>query len=171
MMAAATVVCYIGLGSNLAGKYGEPVEHIKKAASQLDDIEQTQRITLSPLYGSTPLGPQDQPDYVNAVAELKTELSAEQLLDALQHIEQMHERVRSRHWGPRTLDLDILLYGDVEIDDERLRVPHPGLCEREFVVRPLLNIAPQLVVPTHGKLSEIVRSCPPQGLSLIGEIA
>ena len=179
-MSAATVTAYIGLGSNLAGKFGTPAEQIKTAIVQLDQMEQIRCAAQSSLYGSPPMRVQNQsvqdhcvqqPDYVNAVAEVVTHLSPNALLDALQHIEQLHERVREQRWGPRTLDMDILLYGDVEMNSERLQIPHPGLHQRAFVLVPLLEIAPQLVIPAHGKLSHMARSCPPQGLSLIGEIA
>jgi 2-amino-4-hydroxy-6-hydroxymethyldihydropteridine diphosphokinase len=93
------------------------------------------------------MGPQDQPDYVNAVVALATVLHPYALLDALQEIERAQNRVRERHWGPRTIDLDLLVHGDLRIADARLRVPHPGLAVRAFVVVPLAEIAPALAIP------------------------
>lgn len=88
------------------------------------------------------MGPADQPDFINAVAEIETSLTAEELLDRCQQIEHAQNRVRDRHWGPRTIDLDILTFGDNVVDTERLKIPHPGICERNFVLFPLQEIAP-----------------------------
>lgn len=93
------------------------------------------------------MGPPDQPDYINAVAELSTQLAPHRLLDELQRIERLHHRDRKQHWGPRTLDLDLLIYGAEILDDTRLRVPHPGLAARAFVVIPLAEIAPEFPIP------------------------
>lgn len=110
------------------------------------------------------MGPQDQPDYINAVAALDTELGPFDLLAKLQAIEQDHHRVRERHWGERTLDLDLLLYGDLEITTERLIIPHARLHERAFVLYPLAEIAPQAVIPARGKVADLARRCSCQGL-------
>ncbi len=116
------------------------------------------------------MGPGDQPDYFNAVAAIDTALSAFALLDALQSIENAHGRTRSKErWGPRTLDLDLLLFGDATIDDARLKVPHPGISERAFVLHPLYEIAPDLTLPTLGPLAELLRKCPPQRLQRLTE--
>ncbi|MCK4707564.1 MAG: 2-amino-4-hydroxy-6-hydroxymethyldihydropteridine diphosphokinase, partial [Gammaproteobacteria bacterium] len=133
-----SVRVYIGLGSNL----DDPDQQIINAFEDLNKIEKTRLVTDSGLFKSPPMGPQDQPDYINAVALLETELDAEPLLDQLQLIENRHGRIRSRHWGERTLDLDILLYGDEIINTARLIVPHQGLAEREFVLYPLQKIDP-----------------------------
>jgi len=122
------------------------------------------------LFQSPPMGPQDQPDYLNAVALLETELGPERLLDGLQAIEDQHGRLRSRHWGERTLDLDILLYGDRQINTARLTVPHIGLAEREFVLYPLEKIQPELVVPGKGKLTDLIKACPQSGIAFLGTI-
>jgi len=114
------------------------------------------------------MGPQDQPDYVNAVARLETWLEPHDLLRALWVIEQRHGRVRQLKWGARTLDLDLLLYGDEIIDSPELKVPHPGLQQRPFVLYPLQDIAPGLMVPRVGKLSDLTRACQPGGLVRIG---
>lgn len=154
------VTAYIGLGSNL----DDPETQLQQAFAELAAIASTQLVASSPLYRSDPLGPQDQPDYINAVARLDTELSAEALLDALQAIELAHHRQREIHWGPRTLDLDLLLYGQHEIVTERLTVPHPYLAERAFVLYPLADIALNLTVPGQGALGQLLTACPPTGL-------
>jgi 2-amino-4-hydroxy-6-hydroxymethyldihydropteridine diphosphokinase len=151
---------YIGLGSNL----DKPQQQILTAIDDIASVAAIQLQAQSSLYHSPPMGPQDQPDYVNAVIAVDTSLSAHQLLDALQQIEQQHGRIRKRHWGERTLDLDILLYADTVIDDERLTVPHPGLSERAFVVYPLAEIAAELDIPGQGKLVDIKAACPLDGL-------
>ena len=124
------MLVYIGLGSNLQN----PLQQIKTAINDLQSLAGVTIITVSSLYQSPPMGPADQPDYINAVISLETSLSPHQLLDALQSVEQLHGRERKRHWGERTLDLDILLYGDQILDDERLTIPHPGMHERAFVL-------------------------------------
>lgn len=154
---------FIGLGSNL----DNPLARLKTAIEDLQQLPQTVLVCVSSLYRSPPMGPQDQPDYINAVAEVETTLSAHALLDALQQIEHKHGRVRARHWGERTLDLDILLYGDVQISDARLRVPHPGLAERAFVVYPLHEIAPDLHIPGQGSLKALKAGCPRAGLEQV----
>ncbi|MGD8514477.1 MAG: 2-amino-4-hydroxy-6-hydroxymethyldihydropteridine diphosphokinase [Granulosicoccaceae bacterium] len=146
------VVCYIGLGSNL----DQPVQQLQQAFDELAALPATRLQAQSSLYRSAPLGPAGQPDYINAVAELHTELSAHALLDALQAIEQTHQRVRTQRWGPRTLDLDILLYGDAQIDDARLQVPHPAIAGRAFVLYPLAEIAPQLHIPGLGAITDLL---------------
>ena len=147
---------YIGLGSNL----DHPVNQVRSALDELAELTNTQTVAQSKLYRSAPLGPADQPDYVNAVAAVQTMLSAEALLDALQAIELAHHRVRVQHWGPRTLDLDILLFGDEWIQSEPLTVPHPELANRRFVLQPLCEIAPELVVPGMGQLADLLANCP-----------
>lgn len=154
------VLAYIGLGSNLDG----PVQQIERALAELEALPQCRLQACSPLYRSDPIGPHGQPDYINAVAALLTGLSAEALLDQLQATEEAHQRVRTQHWGPRTLDLDILLYGDQRITSPRLQVPHPELARRPFVLYPLADIAPILDVPGLGSLPELIAGCPPQGL-------
>lgn len=128
-----TVLSYIGLGSNLGDSQQILVEAVQKLAA-LGPVK------VSKLYQSPPMGPQDQPHYVNAVAQLETALAPLELLDVLQGFEQEAGRVRLRHWGERTLDLDLLLYGEKNIQNERLTVPHVGIMERDFVVVPLLDL-------------------------------
>lgn len=140
---------YIALGSNL----NNPLEQLKQAAEILKSF--AVNFEISPFYGSKPVGPQDQPDYVNAVAKFDTELSAEALLDKLQSIENQQGRVRIRRWGERTLDLDILLYGNEQIHTDRLTIPHIEMKNREFVIVPLFDLSPDLVLPTGEKLADI----------------
>lgn len=135
-----TSLAYIGLGSNL----DRPAQQVATALDELDALPLTRISVASPLYTSRPVGPQDQPDFVNAVAALETHLSPLALLDQLQALEQRHRRRRERHWGPRTLDLDVLLFNTTLIEHPRLQVPHPYMHERAFVLRPLLDIAPHL---------------------------
>jgi len=157
---------YIGLGSNLA----DPIDQVKTAIGNLQSLPDSQLITWSSLYASPPMGPQDQPDYINAVAEIETALSAHQLLDVLQAIEQQQGRIRKRHWGERTLDLDVLLYGLNEIDDERLQIPHPGISLRAFVLYPLAEIAPNLKIPKVGEIEQLLEHCPRDGLRKLEKI-
>jgi 2-amino-4-hydroxy-6-hydroxymethyldihydropteridine diphosphokinase len=151
---------YIGLGSNLA----DPVNQITLAIAALNELSGSKVIMQSSLYSSPPMGPQDQPDYVNAVVLLETELEPHLLLDGLQSIEQQQGRVRKRHWGERTIDLDILVYDDNVIDDERLKVPHPGIAQRSFVLYPLAEIGPELDIPTLGSVKHLLENCPPEGI-------
>ena len=152
---------YIGLGSNL----GEPVTQLNQAIQALKDLAGTEFIACSSLYGSKPMGPQDQPDYVNAVAAIATDLEPEELLKQLQHIEQTHGRQRKgERWGPRTLDLDILLFGQQVLDTPTLTVPHYGMQQREFVLYPLAEIAPELVLPDGQPLQQLLANCPLNGL-------
>lgn len=144
---------YIALGSNLAN----PLHQVQSALNALAELPQTKLIATSSLYRTPPLGPQDQPDYLNAVVALNTDLSAENLLDHTQKIELEHGRVRKdERWGPRTLDLDILLFGDEIINTERLTVPHYDMKNRQFMLYPLAEIAPELHFPTGESLQSVM---------------
>jgi 2-amino-4-hydroxy-6-hydroxymethyldihydropteridine diphosphokinase len=132
-----SIVTYIGLGSNLGDSKVILTEAVHKLAS-LGDVK------ISKLYQSPPMGPQDQPNYLNAVVQLSTNLTPLALLDELQRFEQESGRVRLRHWGERTLDLDLLIYAEEKIQHERLTVPHVGVMERDFVLIPLLDLDPNL---------------------------
>ena len=158
---------YIGLGSNLA----EPRRQLRSALDALTRIPDTQLAAVSSLYLSDPLGPPDQPRYHNAVAALNTSLPPLALLDALQAIELAHGRQRkAERWGPRTLDLDILLFGDRLIGDARLTVPHYHMHARAFVLYPLAEIAPDGLQLADGRsLAVLVASCPYEGLERLGE--
>lgn len=152
---------YIGLGSNLE----TPLEQLRSALSALAELPQTHLSGQSSFYISDPLGPADQPRYVNAVAALDTELSPLQLLDALQAIEQNQGRVRkAERWGPRTLDLDILLFGERQLNEPRLVVPHYHMHARAFVLYPLAELAADLVLPDGRPLSQLLAACPFEGL-------
>lgn len=148
-MQSQLITAYVALGSNLA----DPVAQLQQAVKSLQKF--AQNVQVSPFYGSKPLGPQDQPDYVNAVVKLDTDLAPLALLDKLQQIEQDQGRVRLRRWGERTLDLDMLLYGDQQITSERLTVPHYDMHRREFVIVPLFDLAPKLILPNGTALSTL----------------
>jgi 2-amino-4-hydroxy-6-hydroxymethyldihydropteridine diphosphokinase len=155
---------YIGLGANL----NQPLETIQKAIGALKLLPDSELIEQSSIYSSKPMGPADQPDYVNAVALLKTTLTPHQLFAQTCQIEQDHGRTRNgEHWGPRTLDLDILLFGDRTIDDTQLTVPHYGLKDREFVVMPMMDINPNLILPCGTDLQSISKQLPLNGLTAI----
>lgn len=145
-------VVYIGLGSNL----DNPVQQLKTALDELNQLPDTRLIRASSLYRSKPVGPQDQPDFINAVACLETTLEPLALLDQLQALEQAHRRIRERHWGPRTLDLDLLLYDDQQVSHPRLTVPHSQMHLRGFVLLPLMEISPNLTLPGKGSITGIL---------------
>ncbi|WP_025731801.1 2-amino-4-hydroxy-6-hydroxymethyldihydropteridine diphosphokinase [Carnimonas nigrificans] len=134
---------FIGLGSNL----DQPSTRVIEAIKALDQLPLCRVAQQSPLYLSTPVGPQDQDDFVNAVVELHTAYTPLALLDQLQRLEQTQRRVRLRHWGPRTLDLDLLLYDTLALLSPRLEVPHREMLNRVFVWAPLLDIAPEATLP------------------------
>lgn len=140
------VQIYLGLGGNIANELGDPTSHILAVRDALIRDERFGEVVLSSLYASKPFGVTDQPDFVNAVLSAKTVLDPMALLDFCQSLEQGAGRVRLRRWGERSLDVDILLYGDKVIDDERLTVPHKGIFERNFVLVPLLALNPQLSI-------------------------
>lgn len=138
--------CYLGLGSNLANELGSPTEHLRQAIEDLQQHKDIRSVAASSFYSSVPMGPQDQPDFINAVIELETRLTPVELLDVCQQLESEAKRARLRHWGERSLDVDILLYGQEEINEPRLTVPHAGLTERNFVLLPLHELAPKLII-------------------------
>jgi 2-amino-4-hydroxy-6-hydroxymethyldihydropteridine diphosphokinase len=145
----SAVTAFLGLGANLQ----DPAAQVRRALEELAGIPQSRVLSHSPLYMSPPLGPSDQPDYVNAVAALETHLDPFLLLGELRALETRHGRQRDgSRWGPRTLDLDILLYGDRVLDTPELTLPHPGLHERAFVLYPLSDVAPQLQIPGRGSV-------------------
>lgn len=145
----SAVTAYVGLGANLQ----DPAAQVRRALDELGSISQSRVLSRSPLYKSPPLGPAGQPDYVNAVAALETSLAPRALLEELRAIEVRHGRRRDgTRWGPRTLDLDILLYGDQVMDTPELTLPHPGLHERAFVLYPLFDVAPELEIPGRGSV-------------------
>ncbi len=140
------VTCYVGLGSNLANELGSPVEHLQQALAVMREHKQIRDVRVSSFYASAPMGPQDQPDFVNAVAGFETTLMPFELLTFCQQLEEQAKRARIRRWGERSLDVDILLYGEAQIAEPQLTIPHPGLPERNFVLIPLQELAPELVI-------------------------
>ncbi|PFG55378.1 2-amino-4-hydroxy-6-hydroxymethyldihydropteridine diphosphokinase [Vibrio sp. ES.051] len=157
------ITAYIAVGSNLA----DPVSQAKHAIESLKALPKSEFIQASSLYSSAPMGPQDQPDYINAVVAINTSLTPIELLDCTQAIEQEQGRVRKdERWGPRTLDLDIVLYGNEVIHSARLTVPHYGMKEREFVLYPLAEIAPSLQLPDGTEVSSLLKQVDRNGLSI-----
>ena len=160
------VTAYIGLGANL----NDPLNTIQQALDALNLLPKSQDLRISKIYRSAPMGPADQPDYINCVAAIDTQLSANELFSLTCEIEQRHGRTRDgEHWGPRTLDLDILLYGDEVINNDVLTVPHYGLQEREFVIYPLLDISPTLVLPCGQVVAELTKTVSLNGMTPIDE--
>nr|WP_216672260.1 2-amino-4-hydroxy-6-hydroxymethyldihydropteridine diphosphokinase [Cronobacter sakazakii] len=146
-------MAFIALGSNLA----EPLSQVNNALAALTRIPGSRVVATSSFYRTPPLGPQDQPDYLNAAVALETTLSAEALLDNTQRIELEQGRVRkAERWGPRTLDLDIMLFGDATINTERLIVPHYDMKNRAFMLLPLSEIAPALRFPDGERLADVL---------------
>ena len=157
---------YIGLGSNLE----QPRKQVLSARSEIAALDCVKEAVFSSLYESEPMGPADQPKYINAVMGVHTTLTPHELLRALQKIELRHGRVRgSQRWGARTLDLDILLYGDLEINLGDLTIPHAGISERAFVLYPLYECNPGLFITGKGKLSELVEQCPSSDLRRLND--
>ncbi len=157
---------YVGLGSNL----DDPLEQLRQALRELNGLASTRLVQVSSLYRSIPMGPPGQPDYLNAVVALDTSLVPVDLLHVLQGIEEFHRRERTgERWGPRTLDLDILLYGDQEIHTDFLQIPHTGLHERNFVLYPLAEIVDDLMIPGHGSLQSLLQSCSQEGLQRLDD--
>jgi len=151
---AGRVTVFIGLGSNL----GDPPAQIRRALQTLAVMPETRLVRGSSLYRNPPSGYLDQPEFVNAVAEIETRLAPRDLLEQLLAIERAHGRVRDLPNGPRTLDLDILLYGERTVREPKLTIPHPRMVERAFVLVPLAEIAPETVVPGSARVSDLVRS-------------
>jgi 2-amino-4-hydroxy-6-hydroxymethyldihydropteridine diphosphokinase len=146
----------VGIGSNLSG----PVDQVDRGLEALSGLPESGWFRSSSKYASAPLGTVSQPDYVNAVCGFLTRLQPESLLHALLDIERKAGRDRSagEKWGPRILDLDLLVYGAAQIDSENLKLPHPGISQRNFVLLPLAEIAPTLRIPGHGQLAKLLQS-------------
>ena len=160
-------VCYIGLGSNLQN----PRQQLNAAKNALDKIQNTKIIRCSSIYQSEAitLDGQVQPDYLNAVIKIETKLMPEVLLDELQSIENQQGRVREKRWGERTIDLDILLFGDQQIKTERLIIPHCEMKNRNFVLYPLSQISPELKFVDNIKLADLLTAVSDQSLRKLGE--
>jgi 2-amino-4-hydroxy-6-hydroxymethyldihydropteridine diphosphokinase len=155
---------YIGLGSNLEN----PEAQIRSAQASIAKLEGVEEQAFSDLYQSIPMGPQDQPDYINAVMSVTTSLAPHELLRCLQDIENKQGRVRTgERWAARTLDLDLLIYGDKQIQTPDLTIPHPGLADRAFVLYPLYELTSELWVPGIGNIADLIKKCPLTGLKRI----
>lgn len=142
---------FLGLGANLA----QPEQQVHDAINDLRSSCQLRLLQVSPLYVSAPMGPQDQPDYINAVVEIETELEPLALLDLCQSIEQAHQRERGVRWGARTLDIDILSIDEIVLNSDRLTLPHVGIAYRDFVILPWCDIAPDYIIPMLGAVCRI----------------
>lgn len=162
-------LAYIGLGSNLE----DPRSQLQRALVDLAGLPDTRLVARSSLYRSAPLGSPDQPDlsnqpdFVNAVAKIETALVPQALLQALLNIEHQHGRKRTFHNAPRTLDLDVLLYGDMQLHEHGLTIPHPQMHLRAFVLQPLLEIAPDIGIPGLGQAALSLQACQSQILERI----
>jgi len=154
---------YVGIGSNL----DSPRERVLEAMERMKVLAATRLEIRSPLYLTRPLGPQDQPDFVNAVAGLLTQLSARDLLSGLLGIEQNMGRDRRERWGPRIIDLDLLWMVGAAVDEPGLTVPHPGVSTRNFVLYPLADIAPLIKIPGLGALLDLKRDAGGDGISVL----
>lgn len=155
---------YIAIGSNL----NSPLNQVKSAIKALYKLPKSHLAAVSNFYESAPIGPEEQPDYINAVVEIETCLQAHDLLTELERIEFEHGRTRpTRRWGPRTLDLDLILFDDLSINTPRLIVPHPEFHKRAFVLVPLYEIAPQLILPSGKKLADLLDALPEKKLSIV----
>jgi 2-amino-4-hydroxy-6-hydroxymethyldihydropteridine diphosphokinase len=156
-------VAYVGLGANI----GEPRAQVLAAWDALGRVPQTRAIARSSLYRSAPMGYEDQPDFLNCVAKLETTLEPRALLSHLQQIERNLGRARSFRDAPRTIDLDLLLYGSEVIDTPDLGVPHPRMHERAFVLEPLVELDPDAVIPGRGSAAELLRACGAQRIQRV----
>ncbi len=159
------VAAFVGLGGNV----GDAKAALRAAFAELDALPGTRLLRASRLYRTPAWGVEDQPDFVNAAAMLETALSAQELLGRLLAIEREHGRDRETglRWGPRTLDLDLLLYGDAVLDEPGLHVPHPRLHERAFALVPLAEIAPEAVIPGIGRIADALAKLPDGSISVL----
>lgn len=153
-------IAYVALGANL----GDPAATVRAAFGALANLPESRVVRCSSLYRTAPVGITEQPEFINAVAELETTLAPEALLDALLEVEQRFGRLRAERNGPRTLDLDLLLYDDHFLDLPRLTLPHPRLHLRAFVLCPLAEIAPDLVIPGRGDIAAWLPAVANQGI-------
>jgi 2-amino-4-hydroxy-6-hydroxymethyldihydropteridine diphosphokinase len=158
------VTAYVGIGANLE----DPTAKVRTALDELGRLPATVLVRSSSLYRTAPVGYLDQPDFINAVAQLRTGLAAEALLRALLGIEARHGRVRSTRNAPRTLDLDLLLFGEQIMDEPGLVLPHPRMHERAFVLVPLAEVAPDALIPGHGRAADLLARAAVEGVSRLG---
>ena len=157
------VHAFIALGSNLE----QPVKQLAQAVSALDELPGTHVLRTSQMYANPPMGPQDQPDYVNAVSLISTSLTPSALLEALKGLEQTAGRLSTRVWGARVLDLDILTYGEIILNTSTLTIPHPGIAERRFVLAPWHEIAPDTRLPDGRSIVELLSAAPNHPLHIV----
>jgi len=159
------VVAFVGLGGNV----GDAAATLRAAFAELGALPRTRLLRASRLYRTPAWGLEDQPDFANAAAMLETELSAQELLAHLLAIERVHGRERDadRRWSPRTLDLDLLLYGDAALDEPGLHLPHPRLHERAFALVPLVEIAPEATIPGVGRAAGALAKLPGEGICIL----
>ena len=160
-------IAFIGLGSNLE----DPRSQLQRAFDELDGLPETRLVARSSLYRSAPLGYPDQPEFMNAVAEIATALTPQTLLQALLQIEHRHGRERTFRNAPRTLDLDMLLYDDTQLHEHGLTIPHPQMHLRAFVLQPLLEIAPDAGIPGMGRARQALQNCTNQMLEKLADAA
>ncbi|MEO0573860.1 MAG: 2-amino-4-hydroxy-6-hydroxymethyldihydropteridine diphosphokinase [Pseudomonadota bacterium] len=151
---------FVGLGSNLA----QPLQQLRRARRALEAMDGCRQLTMASVYCSAPMGPQDQPDYLNSAAGFLTTLPPQGVLRALQRIENDQGRQREQRWGARTLDLDLLMMPGIALDTDTLTLPHPGLPERHFVLQPLAELCPAVDVPGFGSVASLARCSGWQGL-------
>lgn len=161
MSNAAVTRAYVALGANI----GEPVKHLRAAVDDLGALAGTRVVARSSLYRSAPVGLLNQPDFINAVVAVDTEMPALALLHQLLAIEARHGRVRSVPNAPRTLDLDLLLYGELQMQEAELTLPHPRMHQRAFVLLPLLEVAPDIVLPALGHGQDFLPSVADQAIT------
>lgn len=159
----AWVPAYIGIGSNM----DDPQWQVRSAFQALATMPDSLLIARSRLYRTRPFGPVAQDDFINAVAGMLTRLQPERLLTEMRAVETAQGRRRAERWGPRILDLDLLVFGDVKIKSETLELPHPGIAERGFVLAPLADVAPTLVVPGVGRVSDLLQALPETGIAAV----
>lgn len=154
------VRAFIALGANI----GEPLEQLDAAVKALDNVTAITCLAMSKVYQSPPHGPQDQPDFTNAVVAITTTLAPTELLSVMQAIELGLGRTRKRHWGERKIDLDLILHGDTVMQTPALTIPHPRAHQREFVVKPLYDLDPKLYIPSHGYVADLLQNLPVKNL-------
>ena len=157
-------IAYVGIGSNLA----EPVKQVEEALLQLERLPHSRLVKRSSLYKSAPVGFADQPEFINAVAQMETGLSADRLLAELQEVESAHGRARSFANAPRTLDLDLLLFEKLQLRTVHLTVPHPRMHQRAFVLKPLVEISPEASIPGLGLAKDFLKSVANQIVERVG---
>lgn len=159
--------CFVALGANL----GDPLRQLESALAAIQQIPGCSLVARSPWYRSKAIGPGQQPDYINGVAQMLTSLSPQALLAQLQAIEDFHGRVREQRWAARTLDLDILLYGNSTLDSRELQIPHPRMQQRIFVLQPLYDLSPELTLPCGTPLESLLAGCSNEGLQRLGDVS